>query len=128
MKYKVAVATSDGKSVDSHFGHVSVFSVYEVDEETGEFEELDPIETGAACQGAECGGKGGGQMERNAEALSEVQYVLAAKIGPHAIQALARKGVSAFDVALPVGEAISKINGYRAKLAAKKLSKNQSET
>ena len=31
-KYKVAVATSDGKTVDSHFGHVSNFLIFEVDE------------------------------------------------------------------------------------------------
>ena len=34
-KYKVAVATSDGITVDSHFGHVQSFLIFEVDEESG---------------------------------------------------------------------------------------------
>ena len=30
-KYKVAVASSDGKTVDTHFGHAQSFLIFEVD-------------------------------------------------------------------------------------------------
>lgn len=55
-KYKVAVATSDGKTVDSHFGHVQSFLIFEVDEESGKFEDIGEREAKAACSGGECGG------------------------------------------------------------------------
>ena len=40
-KYKVAVASSDGKTVDTHFGHAQSFLIFEVDEQTGAFEDVE---------------------------------------------------------------------------------------
>ena len=47
-KYKVAVATSDGKTVDSHFGHVQSFLIFEVDEESGKAEDIGERDVTAA--------------------------------------------------------------------------------
>ena len=111
-KYKVAVATSDGKTVDSHFGHVSNFLIFEVDEETGKFEDIEDRDVKAACSGGSCAGTqaaeevsgcgsgagcgghngagpGDSSMDLIAKTLSDVDYVLVARIGPHAVQALA---------------------------------------
>ena len=123
--YKVAVATSDGKTVDSHFGHAQSFLIFEVDEESGRSEDIGERSVRAACSGGQCGsqegcGDGSSPMDKIAEALSDVQYVLAARIGPHAIRALAKYGVTAFDIVLPIGEAISKINDYRKKTEKRK--------
>jgi predicted Fe-Mo cluster-binding NifX family protein len=105
--------------VDSHFGHATEFTVYEVDEDSGEYEETGSRTTQAFC-GDSCGSS-------SVEALSDVEYVLAAKIGPHAIRALAQFGVSAFDIALPVDEAIAKINAYRKKISARKQRLSEDE-
>ena len=140
MKYKVAVATSDGKTVDSHFGHVQSFLIFEVDEESGKSEDIGEREVTAACSGGECGAKpaeaepqGGGcgghngageghsQMDEIAKALSDVDYVLVARIGPHAIRALAKYNVTAYDIVLPIDEAISKINEFRKKIKERKI-------
>lgn len=142
MKYKVAVATSDGKTVDSHFGHVSNFLIFEVDEESGKFEDVEERDVQAACSGGSCGGVqkesespcGGhngavstsSPMDEIAKALSDVDYVLVARIGPHAIRALAKYDVTAYDIVLPIDEAISKINEFRKKINERKNSKNKS--
>lgn len=135
-KYKVAVATSDGKTVDSHFGHVSNFLIFEVDEESGKFEDVEERDVSAACSGGSCGGaqkesgspcgghNGAGEasspMGEIAKALSDVDYVLVARIGPHAIRALAKYDVTAYDIVLPIDEAISKINEFRKKIKERK--------
>ncbi|MBQ7159269.1 MAG: hypothetical protein IJS09_07610 [Treponema sp.] len=141
-KYKVAVATSDGKTVDTHFGHALSFTIFVVDEETGAFEDTEErtIEK-AGCSGGECGGAaqsdgsavtdagcGGrngaaaesGVMDAIAAQLEDVDYVLVARIGPHAIRALSKHGITAYDIVLPIDEAIEKINGFRKKINARK--------
>ncbi|WP_294429421.1 NifB/NifX family molybdenum-iron cluster-binding protein [uncultured Treponema sp.] len=140
MKYKVAVATSDGKTVDSHFGHAQSFLIYEVDEESGAFEDIEERDVTSACSGGECGGKpaesaeaetagcgghngagtGSSPMDEIAKALSDVDYVLVARIGPHAIRALAKYNVTAYDIVLPIDEAIAKINDFRRKIKERK--------
>ena len=55
-------------------------------------------------------------MDDIARALSDVDYVLVAKIGPHAIRALARYDITAYDIVLPVKDAIAKINEFRKKI------------
>ena len=141
-KYKVAVATSDGKTVDSHFGHAQSFLIFEVDEESGSFEDIEERDVTAACSGGECGAKtaesesqsvgcgghngagaGHSQMDEIAKALSDVDYVLVARIGPHAVRALARYNVTAYDIVLPIDEAIAKINEFRKKIAERRSKK-----
>lgn len=119
-KYKVAVASSDGKTVDTHFGHAQSFLIFEVDEQTGAFEDVEERDVRAACNSqASCGGRieEGDSMDLAAKALD---YVLVAKIGPHAIRALARYDITAYDIVLPIDEAIKKINEFRLKIKARR--------
>lgn len=53
-KYKVAVASSDGKTVDTHFGHAQSFLIFEVDEQTGAFEDVEERDVRAACNSRAC--------------------------------------------------------------------------
>lgn len=139
-EYRIAVATSDGRMVDSHFGHVSNFLILKVDEDTDAFEEIEDRDVSAACSGGECGatvrredilignggcggnGCGGGNgaeasaMDAIAQALSDVQYVLCARIGPPAIKALAKREIRAYDIVLPIDEAVKKINVFRKRI------------
>ena len=93
-KYRVAVATNDGENVNVHFGHAAAFDVYEVDEESGKFEKVEVRVKPEHCS----------------------------QLGPQAVQAVTRFNVRAFDIALPIADAIAKINIYRKKIA-ERLSK-----
>ena len=136
MKYKVAVASSDGKTVDSHFGHAQSFLIFEVDEESGAYEDVEERDVRAACSGGGCGGaqkgdspcgghngavEGASPMDEIAKVLSDVDYVLVARIGPHAVRALAKYDVTAYDIVLPIDEAIRKINEFRRKINERKI-------
>lgn len=81
--YKIAAASSDGQIIDSHFGHATHFYIYEVNEKTGAFKEIEDRNVNAACGGGECGGvankkaaAGADPMDIMAEKLSDVDYVL----------------------------------------------------
>ena len=99
-KYRVAVATNDGENINVHFGHAAAFDVYEVDEDSGKFENVERS-----------------SMFSAAKNLADLDYVLCSQLGPQAVQALTRFNVRAFDIALPIAEAIAKINVYRKKIA-----------
>jgi nitrogen fixation protein NifB len=60
-------------------------------------------------------------MYAAAKNLADLDYVLCEQLGPQAIQSLARFNVRAFDIALPISEAIAKINIYRNKIAERAL-------
>ena len=117
-KYKVAVATNDGVNVNVHFGHAAAFDIYEVDDVSGKFEKVEVRIKPEHCDGS-CGER---EVEHSsmfaaAKNLADLDYVLCAQLGPQAIQSLARFNVRAFDIALPIAEAIAKINIYRNKIA-----------
>jgi len=110
--YKIAVATSDGKTVDTHFGHAEDFTIFTV-EDDGSWTETERRKAVPSC-GGECEKD---SIEHAVESLKDVTYVLAARIGPNAVRILARHGITAFDVVMSVAEAIDKINIYRTKTA-----------
>ena len=126
-KYKVAVATNDGVNVNVHFGHAAAFDVYEVDDVSGKIEKVEVRVKPEHCDGS-CGDGTCGQREVEhssmyaaAKNLADLDYVLCSQLGPQAIQSLARFNVRAFDIALPIADAIAKINLYRNKIAERAL-------
>ena len=112
-KYKVAVATNDGVNVNVHFGHAAAFDIYEVDEASGKYEKVEVRLKPGEVQHS--------SMYAAAKNLADLDYVLCEQLGPQAIQSLARFNVRAFDIALPISEAIAKINIYRNKIAERAL-------
>ena len=113
-KFKVAIATTDEINVDLHFGHADKFSIYEVDANTGEGQRTERRKiTQTGCSGETCWGAE--VFDNIAGQLSDVEYVLAEKIGPHAVNSLSRKQIIALDVAVPIGEALHKVRDYRDK-------------
>lgn len=118
MSYKIAVATSDGEIVDTHFGHAGSFLILEVDEETGAFEEVEERNVYAACGGqpnpSEDGlGCSSEAMEAVAKELDDVEFVLCARSGPKAERVLTRHQIAILDVIMPINHAVKKINQYR---------------
>lgn len=124
MSYLVGVATSDGQNVDVHFGAARRFLVVRVDEESGDFE---PVEWREIPEAPEMWGthvsapflapQGHKAHQAThavaAEMLGDAEYVLVAKIGPHAQNIVAAKGLVPVADAAPIADAIRRINEGR---------------
>ena len=84
MSYLIAVATSDGEIIDTHFGHADSFLILEVDED-GYYEEIEERVVRPACGGGDdCKRCAGSLMNDIAQELKDVDFVLGARSGPHA--------------------------------------------
>ena len=114
MSYLVAVATSDGEIIDTHFGHASSFLIIEVDDD-GNYTEIEEREVISACGGGDCKPCSGARMNAIAERLKDVDFVLCARSGPHAEEALRRYDIALLDVMIPISRAIPKIHKFREK-------------
>ena len=105
---KVAVASTDGTSINEHFGRAREFLIYEVNE-TGVYQLLEkrtvpqPVDTATHA------------ASKAVELLSDVEAVLVTQIGPRAEIELLGKGVFALAVTGPIAKALETY-GRRGKL------------
>ncbi len=107
----VAVASSDGISVNEHFGRADMFYIYEVNDD-GSFRLAEERTITPASPGEAGAGHG---ADATIEQLGDVHAVLVAQIGPGAQSSLNRKGVRSFALGGPIDKALSSY-GRRHKL------------
>jgi predicted Fe-Mo cluster-binding NifX family protein len=126
MPYTIALTSSNGKSVDLHFGHTDAFYILQIDEESGAWEILGKraLPLSSACSTGEgCNDGCGGNKHENMTAriktvvdiLEGCAYLLTAKIGPKPGDLLRRSGIAAFESPPDIGEAVRKLNIYHLK-------------
>lgn len=108
MLFKIAVASTDGKVVNQHFGRAEKFYIVHICED-GTFQYEGTRETAAACNG---GSHDENTLEQTAALLSDCRYVLVSQIGPGAEYALNKKGITAFAISHYIDSAIEKIIAY----------------
>jgi predicted Fe-Mo cluster-binding NifX family protein len=106
--YRVALASTDNRNVDQHFGRAESFLIVDVDD-SGAYEEIEQRFVVPICNG---GSHNSDKMKRGVEALLDCNFVLAARIGPGAVDELSQHGIAAFELPGPVGEALHKLDGY----------------
>lgn len=141
MSVKIAVATSDGKNVDLHFGKADRFQIFEL--QNGKFvflEERKSVKSensaessfgcasqncgnGSGCgQSGGCGGGGCGENSGiespNVTLLSDCVAVVAAKFGRQIMRQFERKAISVFDIECPLDFALEKLAAYYKKQEA----------
>jgi len=108
MSYKIAVASTDGKVVNQHFGKADQFYIIEVDEdnryELVELRKLPPV-----CQG---GDHDDDAIQRNVKSLSDCQYVLVSRIGQRAENELEGQGISVYIIPDIIEDALNKLISY----------------
>ena len=104
MAYKVAVASSDGKFINRHFGRAEHFLVFEISDKAFEF--LEVRNNTPPCSYRD---HDDGLLTRAAELLSDCRIVLASQIGPGAVAALAAKGVEGRAVPRFIDEALNRL-------------------
>lgn len=133
MSYRIAVASGDGKTVDTGFGAAEDFLIYEVN--GTEYRLLEKrkslcsvsrnadVDQGTSCADHEnnasgCDGdgntdcRGHGKHSGMVSAVSDCKCVLCKKIGYGAQKELERKGILSFDIEMDIDEALKKIVIY----------------
>lgn len=76
-KYRVAVASSDGETVNVHYGRAEKFFVYTVDDEEG-YDLLEEREVVLVCMD---GSHMKAAMDESVRRFSDCRYVVAGRIG-----------------------------------------------
>jgi nitrogen fixation protein NifX len=110
MPLRVAVASSDGKFINQHFGHAEQFLIFDIDNE-GNYDYVELRKNEPTCSG---GNHSAGSMKEAVDVLNGVKVVLAAQIGPGASQTLLANGIQSFSVPSYIDEALKKLGAsYR---------------
>jgi nitrogen fixation protein NifX len=110
MAYKVAVASSDGKVVNQHFGRATQFLIFDIEDESFKFSKL--IKTAPFCSNGE---HDDAKLSLATESLVGCRAILVTQIGNGAMEALERKGIEAFDIKGLIDDALNKIILYYSK-------------
>ena len=105
MSIRVAVASSDGKFINQHFGHAQQFLIFDIDDE-GKYEFIELRKNEPTCSG---GNHTAGALEDTLNILEGVKIVLVAQIGPGASQNLLLNGIQSFMVPMYIDEALEKL-------------------
>ena len=118
MSVRIAVASSDGKVVNSHFGHAGQFLVFDMDEEGFAWKETRTNEP--ACQS---GGHDGDALAASVALIRDCDLVLVSRVGPGAVQALEQAGVHPLEVSDYIPNALGKLLESHSKGTLRSLTK-----
>jgi predicted Fe-Mo cluster-binding NifX family protein len=108
---KVAVASTDGKVVNAHFGHARGFIIVGLTPPGrggARWRVLEMRRAAPACDGGE---HSEGGMERAVENLRDCQAVLVARAGGGAKRALNARGIAVFEIADYIDSALERLYG-----------------
>lgn len=149
MSFKIAVATSDGKNIDTAFASAKKFLILEVESDGKYVEEgyrgnpniaLTAPSSASTCGASSCGGCGGGcgGASYSVEFLWDCHYVLVTSFGHKEAKLLNRIFIDALEVSLPIDKAVAKValydnrvtnnganKGYREDLSSVKYAERQ---
>jgi predicted Fe-Mo cluster-binding NifX family protein len=115
MAYRIAVATSDGKRIDSHFGEAEGWAIYEID--SGAVRFVERRRTEALSRSADGHGRA---LAATLEALKDCPIVAAAAVGGSVRRELDAEGKL---VVMAEGE----VEGLLAKAAASRFASRFTE-
>jgi predicted Fe-Mo cluster-binding NifX family protein len=106
MGYRVAIAAQQGRMVTQHFGRATVFHVFERD--GGEWRLVESRESDPTCTPeGDSAETHDSQLARSADLVADCDSVLAARIGPGAVQRLNDRGVEAYAMHALIEDALS---------------------
>lgn len=103
MSVKVAVASSDGKYVNQHFGKAQNFLIFEVKED-GLYEFIEVRETAARCGGSD------ELKKKTLDMLSDCKLLLVTQIGPGAINKLIAQGTKPLVMPMFIEDALKELS------------------
>ena len=115
MKIRVAVTSSDGRTVDQHFGRCSSFSIAELDSDSGVWEMLESRETEQVCHDFSHREE---QVAETVGLLSDCGFLLTYRIGIYPYSLFQSRGITCFETPSEepetVGAALKNLQKYLA--------------
>lgn len=93
LSIRVAVASSDGKFINSHFGRTKSFLIFDVENKKYKF--IEKRENNPACYFGEHTYEG---MEKSIELISDCNAIIASRIGIGAATLLIKNGIHPYEV------------------------------
>lgn len=109
MKYKIAIASTDGKVVNQHFGRAEEFYIVEAESDNMAFEYREKRKVDSVCQG---GDHDDNQLEIAVENLIDCHFVLVSRIGYRAQSVLEQKGIGVFELPGIIADSVMKLLSY----------------
>lgn len=107
-EYRVALASTDNRYVDQHFGRAESFLIVDVNAD-GTYEEIEQRFVRPICEG---GHHNNEKLKKGVEGLLDCNFVLAAKIGAGAVEQLKDHGIAAFEMPGKVADSLFRLDGY----------------
>jgi predicted Fe-Mo cluster-binding NifX family protein len=104
MAYKVAVASTDGKFVNEHFGRATQFLIFEIDQ--GKYRFIELLKTRPYCNQGEHDDQ---QLRTAIESLQGCRAVVVSQIGNGAAEVLKRQEIVPFEIRDFIEDALSKL-------------------
>lgn len=109
MKVKIAIASTDGKVVNQHFGRADTFYIVLVNPEESIYEYLEKREFEPVCLG---GGHEEDRLQKAVDRLMDCQYVLVSKIGIHVQSALEKSDIQVYEIPGIIEDSIDRLLKY----------------
>jgi nitrogen fixation protein NifX len=109
MSIKIAVASSDGKYINQHFGMASQFLIFQLnDDGTHKFLELRKNKPACSTEGhSEL------SLEESVKLISDCQAVLTSQIGPGAIDLLLKNNIDPYIAPTFIEDALKQLEGLK---------------
>lgn len=103
MAYRLAFASSDGETVDEHFGRAEDFHIFEIDNGKSTYVET---RINNVNKGEECGHD---KINKNIELILDCKAIFVANVGRCGVERLKIKGIQGFVMPYKIDEIIGKI-------------------
>lgn len=101
MNYRIAVASSDGKEVDLHFGHAYEFMIYDMDDKGYSY--LESRNCNPCCRNQS---HSENRFDKVIRLLSDCDVIFVSQIGSGAAEYMIRNGVRVFEAPYRIDEVI----------------------
>lgn len=108
VTYKAAFASTDGESVNIHYGRAEKFFVYTIKDDEG-YDFLEERKAKPVCMD---GKHIIPEMEKSTKQLEDCRYIIASKIGGGAAASLTARGITPMELPGTIDDAILKVWEY----------------
>ena len=107
-KYRVAIASTDGETVNIHYGKSELFYIYIIDDDEG----YDLLEKRSVTPVCHEGFHNKASMDTHVQQFTDCKYVIASRIGTGALQSITAAGITAMELPGSIDDAILKVWKY----------------